>query len=341
MTKQLISQEINTKKSIQEMTNGKLSLACAIPELKEVETNLIKVISSNGSTTSEIGNHLVLAGGKKLRPLLTILSGNCFNSCKKKLITAGTSIELIHLASLVHDDIIDKASTRRGQASVNAKWGDKNAVLMGDFLFAKAFDLLSRAQLYQTLQLVVYCIQEMCDGEIEQDKFKYKSKQSLSDYYSRIRQKTALLIAACCQTGAIIGEASLGEVQAFKEYGLNLGYAFQIVDDVLDFTSKEEVLGKPCGSDLAHGNLTLPVLLLLQDNRWGPWVAKQIEAKKLSGEVISKIHELLHTTGTINASLARAIVHINRAKASLTTLAPSPYKGILESMADMVVTRSY
>jgi heptaprenyl diphosphate synthase len=317
------------------------SPAAAIPELKEVEEKLLQIISANSTFTAEIGSHLIASGGKRLRPLLTILSGSQFKADRGQIIAAGTAVELIHLASLVHDDIIDQADTRRGRASVNAKWGEKTAVLMGDYLFAKAFGLLTKEKLYSILQLAVDCIQEMCDGEIQQDRDKFNSQQTLENYYRRIYQKTAKLLGMCCRAGAITANAAKKEQFALEQYGLHLGFAFQITDDILDFTGQTETLGKPAASDLAQGNLTLPVLLLRKDAKWGPWLEKKLEKKAILPEDLLKIREALKHTGAISASVARAYLHINKAKKQLFRLPSSPYRGALESIANMIVCRNH
>jgi heptaprenyl diphosphate synthase len=330
-----------TKQIPQASEKNMLSLATALPELKEVEEKLLEIVSANSTITAEIGNHLISSGGKRLRPLLTILSGSQFKANRNQLVTAGTAVELIHLASLVHDDIIDKAGTRRGVSSVNAKWGDKTAVLMGDYLFAKAFGLLAKEKLYAILQMVVDCIQEMCDGEIEQDKDKFNLKQTGGNYYRRIYQKTAKLIGVCCRAGAITANATREEQLALEQYGLHLGFAFQITDDILDFTGQEEALGKPVASDLAQGNLTLPVLLLRKDTKWGPWLTKKLEEKKFLPDDLLEVREALKNSGAINTSIARAYLHINKAKKQLLKLPSSPYRGAMESIANMIVRRNY
>lgn len=317
------------------------TMAASIPELNKTNEKLTAAITSNNSITSEIGSHLALSGGKRLRPLLTILSGNCFNPDKNKLIATATAIELIHLASLVHDDIIDKSSLRRGRASVNAKWGEKTAVLMGDFLFAKAFGILAEEKLTHILQLVVYCIQQMCDGEIEQEKFKFHWQQTYGDYYRRIYQKTALLIATCCEAGAIIGQAEQREIDLLRQYGLHLGYAFQITDDLLDFKGKDTTLGKPTGNDLAQGNLTLPVIMLLKNPQWSNWLAANLENKSLGEQELLKIQQLIHETGALKASFAKAFLHLKKANEKLLLLPPSPHKTILSSLTELVAHRTH
>ncbi len=321
--------------------NEIFSFGALLPELQEVNDTLLAAVSQNSSITAQIGNHLVDSGGKRIRPLLTIISGSCLRGNKAKLVTAGSAIELIHMASLVHDDIIDKAHLRRGRPSVNAKWGEKSAVLMGDYLFAKAFHLLAKENLIETLQLVVVAIQEMCDGELTQAKYIFNPQQTVQDYYSRIYQKTALLIATCCQAGGIISQGTEEEVAALYQYGLHLGYAFQIADDLLDFTGSEQELGKPVGSDLAQGNITLPVLLLMKEPQWASFFKKKLAQAQLSPADLLHVQEGLIASGALKAAYAQAYNHIVQAKKELAILEPSAHRGILESLAELVVSRKH
>lgn len=316
-----------------------------VPEMLQVEELLYQSIGTDQGIIREICTYLLKNGGKKLRPLLIVLCGKAIKSNDKnhyseKLIAAGTAVELIHMASLVHDDIIDKSLYRRGQPSVHSLWGQKNAVLVGDFLFAKAFDLLVSHQLFSVLQLMVKAIQEMCRGEIIQSTSLYQTDQNEEDYFQRIDQKTGKLLAACCQAGTIIAKANLSEETALKNYGTYLGYTYQIVDDLLDFTGNIAVLGKPVCQDLAQGNLTLPILYLIKHPEKGPWVKKVISQKELNPANLKLIMDLLNDHDLLTQSQKVANYCGDQAKKSLLELPTGIYRTMLEILIDKALQRT-
>jgi len=202
--------------------------------------------------------------GKGIRPALTLLSGKSYKYNLTYLLPMAVSVELMHTATLVHDDAIDKALTRRGQATINSIWGDEIAILMGDYLFAKAGESVSDTQTPRVIKLFSQTLATISSGEIGQFRGAFRLDQSRENYFHRIYSKTASLFSLSTQSGAILSKAPEESVTVMKEYGDNLGIAFQIVDDILDFTSTEEAMGKPVGSDLTQGTLTLPAMLLME-----------------------------------------------------------------------------
>jgi geranylgeranyl pyrophosphate synthase len=211
-------------------------------------------------------NYIVGETGKGIRPALTLLTGKLYHYDLTYLLPMAASVELMHTATLVHDDAIDKASTRRGQATINNKWGDEIAILMGDFLFAKAGEFVADTQTPRVIKLFSQTLGIISSGEIGQFRGAYNIKQNREGYFRRIYRKTGSLFSLATQSGAILGKAPEKSVTILKEYADNMGIAFQIVDDILDFTSTAEALGKPAGSDLIQGTLTLPAILVIERN---------------------------------------------------------------------------
>jgi geranylgeranyl pyrophosphate synthase len=209
-------------------------------------------------------DYLVKETGKGIRPALTLLAGRSHHYDLTHLLPMAVSVELMHTATLVHDDAIDKAFTRRGQATINSIWGDEIAILMGDYLFAKAGEFVSDTQTPRVIKLFSQTLGTISSGEIGQFRGAFHLERSRESYFRRIYSKTASLFSLATQSGAILSRAPASIVAIMKGYGDNLGIAFQIVDDILDFTSTEAVMGKPTGSDLLQGTLTLPSIMLLE-----------------------------------------------------------------------------
>ena len=229
--------------------------------------DIIKAVSRiDYQWLSEQLSYIVGETGKGMRPALTLLTGKLFKYDLTHLLPMAVSVELMHTATLVHDDAIDKALTRRGKETINSKWGDEIAILMGDFLFAKAGEFVADTQNPRVIKLFSQTLGIISSGEIGQFRGAYNINQNREGYLRRIYRKTGSLFSLATQSGAILGKAPEESVAIIKEYADNLGIAFQIVDDILDFTSTEDILGKPAGSDLIHGTLTLPAILIIERN---------------------------------------------------------------------------
>ncbi len=249
------------------MTAARLSdqIEVFTPLLMAVEGRLQEVASEQAGIPGAYAGQVIRAGGKRLRPLLVILCSGLADPSRQALIDMAAAAELIHTASLIHDDILDQADTRRGAATINHLQGNHTAVLIGDFLFAAAFGLLTRTGCPEAVALMTGAIQAMCQAEIEQKEAVFQFSVTEHRYLDRIEKKTAALLAACCGAGALTGGAAPEDVASLMAYGRNLGLCFQITDDLLDFTGDSAALGKPAGADLAQGILTLPVIYLLQN----------------------------------------------------------------------------
>lgn len=233
-------------------------------DLGKVKDMLRSISQIDFPWLSEQLGYVVKESGKGIRPALTLLSGKFYNYDNTYLLPMAVSVELMHTSTLVHDDAIDKSVVRRGQPTINRLWGEDIAVLMGDYLFAKAGEFVSDTQTPRVIKLFSQTLATISSSEINQFLGAFKLEQSRENYFHRISGKTASLFSLATESGAILSKAPEESVEILREYGDNLGIAFQIVDDILDFTSTEEAMGKPVGSDLTQGTLTLPAMLLLE-----------------------------------------------------------------------------
>lgn len=311
-----------------------------IPELQIVEAQLAQIINATEGPAREVCTYMLEAGGKRLRPALVLLTARYFApTVPEQAITTAVAAELIHLASLVHDDVIDAAGSRHNKQSVNARWGNKIAVLAGDNLFAKAFQILSQQGLYDILELMIEAIQDMCSGEIEQALDSFNVEQKEEKYFSKISKKTGKLIAVCCQAGSLAGQAQAHQAAALRNFGLNLGYAFQITDDILDFTGQKDLLGKPVGLDLLHGTLTLPVLNLLKNASYCDWLKKILQAGTLTEQTHREVLQALRDSGSLEQAKATALAYARQACSLLQQLPANPNRDTLEHLALKAVNR--
>lgn len=245
--------------------------------ISRIEEELESILHSEDAV-AEIGVHLWRSGGKRLRPLLTFLSAQLFcpedEVMLQPVLRVAAATELVHMATLVHDDILDEASFRRGYPTVSALWGDQTAVLAGDALLARALVLLADNAPQIVVRWMSQMVYDMCEGEVYQQQTRFNLQQTEETYRLRIEKKTGRFLAACCQAGAFMGGATAEQVETARQFGLHLGLAFQITDDVLDIDGDPELMGKPVGSDLAEGILTLPVLRALQVDKGEPPLAQ-------------------------------------------------------------------
>lgn len=231
-----------------------------------VEKELEQLKNSNSSIVRESTQHLFKSGGKRIRPIFGMLCAQFGEYDIHKIKFPAAVIELIHSASLAHDDVIDVADLRRGASTIGSKWNNQVATYTGDYIFAHALLLMSKIENPLAHKILSYAIVEVCLGELDQIRDKYDFDQSLTNYLKRIERKTALLIAIAGQLGAIAAGVPDEIHHKLYEFGYNVGMSFQIIDDILDFTSSEKELGKPAGSDLHQGNITLPVLFAMEDS---------------------------------------------------------------------------
>ena len=328
--------------SIQQLniTADKSISTLQFPELLFVEDQLQTVFNKADGLIQQTCESLLHSGGKRIRPLLTLYSGMCFAPLNPLMIQAAVAAELIHMASLVHDDVIDEAATRRGKPTANSLHGDHAAILTGDYLFAEAFNILSTHQLLNSMKYLVEAIQAMCEGEVNQTSEQFSISVGTQHYFDRIAKKTGILLSACCQSGAILAGALPEEMTLMRDYGLNIGYAYQITDDILDISGDSESLGKPVGADLMNGNLTLPILYLLDNPIYGNWLEEIMKTRKISRQGVQSIKEALTCTGCIDRAYTTATQCISNAKACLDKIPGSPYRSVLIHLADSILQRT-
>lgn len=311
-------------------------------ELSDVETEFEHQARSNIQVIAYIGNYLRSSGGKRVRPALTILSnyavggeGGRYNS-----IRMATVMEFLHTATLVHDDIIDNADTRRNRPTINAQYGNQTAVLMGDWLYMSAFETSLAERSLPVLDILTAVTRKMTEGELMQLTLLGRTDISEEQYLDVLRRKTAYLFSACCEVGAILGGASEGQQRALRDYGMNLGTAFQLIDDLLDFTGSGETLGKATGIDLVEGKLTLPLIYLLQNDGSARELLQAVISDANYERVSrSSLIAAVERTGALERAKARADEFAEAARACLDELPTSPYCDSLRSIPTYVLER--
>src|SRR3990172_3608403 len=233
------------------------------PELALVEKQIRAESVSSASAVTAIGQYLQVSGGKRVRPALVLLSAKLFGAANRSAISLGTVTEIIHTATLVHDDVIDEADRRRGRPSTNSRWGNHTSVLAGDWLYMQAFKIALQERNFRVLDILIELTQLMVEGELIQWGMIGRLDLTVEEHLDLVYRKTACLFGACTRMGAVLAGRDERTEDLLAEFGTNLGMAFQLVDDLLDFTADEVVLGKPVGSDLREGKVTLPLIYLL------------------------------------------------------------------------------
>ena len=287
---------------------------------------------------AELLTHSLTGGGKRIRPALTLLSGKFYDYALDYLLPMATAVEIMHTATLVHDDAIDKSSVRRGRATINKVWDDDKAILLGDFLFAKAGEMVATTQNLQVIKLFSQTLMTITSGELAQSFSAYNQEQTRQHYLHRIISKTASLFSLATESGAILSQAPVKSVKALKEYGHNLGIAFQIVDDIMDFVGTEEEMGKPVGSDLTQGTLTLPAILLLEHYPENNPIIKVLQNKDRQKNIKRAI-EMVRSSSIIQECYKVASDYCARACRNLKLLPDNASHRSLIDLVDYVVER--
>jgi geranylgeranyl pyrophosphate synthase len=304
-------------------------------DLNKVKETLKSIERIDYQWLSEQLSYIVSETGKGLRPALTLLAGKLYHYDLKYLLPMAVSVELMHTATLVHDDSIDKALTRRGQETINSKWGDEIAILMGDFLFAKAGEFVSDTQTPRVIKLFSQTLGIISSGEIGQFRGAYNIAQNREGYFRRIYRKTGSLFSLATQSGAILGKAPEDSIAVTKEYADNLGIAFQIVDDILDFTSTVEELGKPVGSDLIQGTLTLPAIFIVERNPGDNPVKRYFETRDKKN--VTEAIDIVRNTEIIKDCYKIAAKYRDNACRNLKSLPNVISRQALYDLADFVI----
>src|SRR5947209_1165134 len=311
-------------------------------ELALVEEEFERQARSNIQVIAYIGDYLRASGGKRVRPALTLLSTRAAggDASRPNVVRMATVMEFLHTATLVHDDIIDNAETRRNRPSINSRFGNQTAVLMGDWLYMSAFETSLAERSLPVLDILTNVTRKMTEGELLQLTLIGRTDLSEEQYFDVLRRKTAYLFSACCEIGAILGGADAVHRDALRDYGMNLGTAFQLVDDLLDFTATEEILGKAAGADLVEGKLTLPLIYLLRDE---PEMRATVQTVMREGDYESVAREDLlaavERTGSLERARMRAEEYAEWARKSRDDLHDSEYNEALRAIASYIVAR--
>jgi octaprenyl-diphosphate synthase len=320
--------------------NGKEVFEMLREDLSAIEREFGRDTVSRVEAITEIGEYLRGGGGKRIRPVLLLLSSKLFNYQGRGAIKLGAVVEIIHTATLVHDDIIDEAETRRGRPAANTQWGNSKCVLAGDWLYMQAFKIAVQERNFRILDTLIDLTQQMVEGELLQME-KLGQMISLDEHFDLIYRKTACLFSVCMRIGAILGGATPEQEENLAQYGLDLGMAFQIVDDVLDLTASEDVLGKPVASDLREGKVTMAVIHALE--RCTPQERKMIEAvvreRAFDGVTHNQILEILNRYGSLDAANDRALQYASLARNAICSFPDSEIKRALLWAPEFVVAR--
>jgi heptaprenyl diphosphate synthase len=308
-------------------------------DLNIVEKELEAAIQSNYPLLSEASLHLLQAGGKRIRPVFVLLSGKFGNYDIERIKHVAVALELIHMASLVHDDVIDDAELRRGKETIKAKWSNRFAMYAGDYIFARSLELMTQLDNPTAHRILAHTIVEVCRGEIEQISDKYRFDQNLRCYLRRIKRKTALLIAASCQLGAIAADAPKEIHERLYLFGYYVGMSFQITDDILDFIGTEEQLGKPAGGDLLQGNITLPVFFAMEDEKVKAKITRI--TPETTPEEMKEIISFIKQTRAIERSYAVSDCYLQKAFAVLEQLPKNKARNTLYNIAKYIGKRKF
>ncbi len=312
-------------------------------DLDRVEQEInVQLIASVDAITN-IGKYLQASGGKRLRPILLLLSAHVVGPVSESAIRLAGVVEMIHAATLVHDDVIDIAQTRRGRPSPNVVWGNHTSVLAGDWLYMQAFQVALRERNFEILDVLISLTQMMVEGELLQLERIGRLAISESDYLDLVDRKTASLFSACARLGAMAGGAGNGMVSRLGEFAWNLGMAFQLVDDILDFTATTEVLGKPVGNDLREGKVTLPLIYALEQASESERCLAETALRDGDYERIpfEKVRQMIEDRGGFLRAQQRATAFTEKSRELVSVFPESPYQRALLAITDLITDRDH
>jgi octaprenyl-diphosphate synthase len=310
-------------------------------DMQAVNAMIHKRLHSEVELVNSVGHYIINSGGKRLRPMLVLLSARAFNYQGNDHIKLAAIIEFIHTATLLHDDVVDASELRRGQQTANSIWGNEASVLVGDFLYSRSFQLMAELKNMRVMEILSNATNIIAEGEVLQLLNCYEPNTTETDYLRVIRSKTAKLFEAGAQLGAVISEQSTSNEQAIATYGMHLGTAFQLIDDVLDYSSNSEEIGKNIGDDLAEGKPTLPVIYALKHGTADQQEVLSDAIKNGKKDNINEIISIINNTKAIDYTTKVARQEVEMATAALTTLPSSPYTDALYALAEFSVNRSY
>jgi octaprenyl-diphosphate synthase len=312
-------------------------------DLARVNTLILKRMQSPVALIPQLAGHIVAAGGKRLRPMLTLATSRLCGYRGERHIALAAAVEFIHTATLLHDDVVDASDLRRGLATANAVWGNKPSVLVGDFLFSRAFELMVEDGSLRILEILSRASAVIAEGEVLQLVTSNDVQTTEASYLEVINAKTAQLFAAASGIGAVLGERSAAEEAALESYGRNLGIAFQLIDDMLDYSARQAELGKTVGDDFRDGKITLPVVLALRaaDDRERRFWCRTLERMEQREDDLPHAIELMRQHGALSATLERAREYAAAARRALTPFREGPERAALEEAIDFCLARGY
>lgn len=311
------------------------------PQFDAVTDYILKNLGSNVPLVERIAHHIVESGGKRLRPLLVLLAANACGYQGDKHVPLAAVIEFIHTATLLHDDVVDHSELRRGKSTANANWGNAPSVLVGDFLYSRAFQIMVEIGSMDVMKVISHATTIIAEGEVMQLLNQRNPDLGEEAYLQVVLGKTAMLFEAATEVGAILAQASDSDREAMRLYGRHLGIAFQIVDDLLDYLSDAETLGKNVGDDLAEGKTTMP---LIHSMRVGTDADKELirHAIRQGGlEDLSPIIETVQRNGSVDYTREQALEQIAKAKQAIAEIADTSFKTTLNQIADLAIERSF
>jgi octaprenyl-diphosphate synthase len=317
--------------------------ALVAADLRQVNEVIVQRMASEVALIPQLAGHIVAAGGKRLRPLLTLASAKLCNYQGTRHVRLAACVEFIHTATLLHDDVVDESDRRRGLATANAVWGNKASVLVGDFLFSRAFQLMVEDGSLDVLRILSNASAVIAEGEVHQLVTANDTATSETAYLEVIRAKTATLFAAACEIGAIVAARPRVEAEALDSYGLNLGIAFQLVDDVLDYSARLEQLGKNIGDDFRDGKITLPIVLAFRrgsESERAFWRRTLEELEQRDGDLERAI-ELMERHAALRDTVARARHYGSIARDALGIFPDSAEKRSLIELIDFCIQRAH
>lgn len=305
-----------------------------------VDYEIAKICSTRQQLLAEAAAGLMSSGGKRLRPALVLLCSKFGRPEDDGVIPVAAAIELIHAATLVHDDIIDEAKLRRGSETIQHRWGKDTAVFAGDFLFAKAFSILAQKVNSSVLELIAQVIIKVCEGEVDQYQNRYNLGAGLKQYLKRVKKKTALLFALSCEIGALMSGVKPPLVRLLNSYGMNLGMAFQVTDDVMDIVATEQEMGKPPGSDILEGIYTLPVIYALNCSPDRDRL-RQLLSQNTGRSGIEEALQIVLRSGGIEYSIEMAELYLKKAEMSIGRIPLNESTRCLKEITDFVRHRRF
>ncbi|NBT29525.1 MAG: octaprenyl diphosphate synthase [Gammaproteobacteria bacterium] len=309
--------------------------------MNAINLHIRSQLSSDVPLIQEIGRYIVAAGGKRLRPVTVVLSAHALNYKGTAHIDLAAVIEFIHTATLLHDDVVDDSALRRGRETANELWGNSASVLVGDFLYSRAFQMMVAVGKSRVMDIMAETTNAIAQGEVMQLLNTHNPETSEADYLETIKRKTARLFESAGRLGAVLADAGPATEQALGDFGLHLGIAFQMIDDALDYSASAEEMGKNAGDDLAEGKTTLPLIYAIA--RAGKSDQQLLRGAIQDGgrDKLEKVQQIIESTGALAYTFGRAKEHAAFAKRSLEALPDSPYRSALGQLADFSVSRTF